>query len=74
MRAIHSFINYSIALITLLGIYTTNAHLEQESIKSTAGVTVALPNSFFDSFTVQLIEALENRMLSNTFSLGTMRR
>ena len=35
---------------------------------------VALPNAFFDSMTGQLIEALENRMLKDGFSLGTLRK
>jgi hypothetical protein len=37
-------------------------------------VIVALPYNFFDSFTVQLIDSLEARMLSNGFNLGSLRK
>jgi hypothetical protein len=50
MRAASSYINYFALLFILLGV--SFAHLEQEFIKTTAGVIVALPNAFFDSFTV----------------------
>ena len=46
----------------------------EDQIKRIIYKFISQPNSFFDSFTMQLIDALENRMLSKTFSLGTMRR
>lgn len=52
MITAHSFIKYVLLILTILGIHSTAAHLDSESIRSTAGVIVALPNAFFDSFTV----------------------
>ncbi len=73
-RSSKSFFGYLVFLIAQLAVSPISGHLEQEFIKSTAGVIVALPNTFFDTFTVQLIDSLENRMLTNGFSLGTFRR
>ena len=69
-----SSISYFFILFAQLAVLHTNGHIEQEFIKSTAGVIVALPNNFFDSFTVQLIDSLESRMLSNGFNLGSLRK
>lgn len=74
MRTTKTLIAYFIILFTHLAVFPTNGHLEQEFIKSTAGVIVALPNNFFDSFTLQLIDSLEARMLSNGFNLGSLRK
>ena len=74
MTPTNTSIGYLIILIAHLAVSLANGHIEQEFIKSTAGVIVALPNTFFDTFTVQLIDSLENRMLSNGFSLGTFRK
>lgn len=74
MRTNKTLIAYLILLFANLAVLPTNGHLEQEFIKSTAGVIVALPNNFFDSFTVQLIDSLEARMLSDGFNLGSLRK
>ena len=74
MRTNKTLIAYLIILFANLAVLPTNGHLEQEFIKSTAGVIVALPNNFFDSFTVQLIDSLEARMLSDGFNLGSLRK
>jgi hypothetical protein len=74
MRTNKTLIAYLIILFANLAVLPTNGHLEQEFIKSTAGVIVALPNNFFDSFTVQLINSLEARMLSDGFNLGSLRK
>lgn len=44
-----------------------------ETLQSTAGVIIALPNAFFDSITGQFIEAMESKMNKEEFSLGTLR-
>ena len=46
---------------------------EIETLQSTAGVIIALPNAFFDSITGQFIEAMESKMNKEGFSLGTLR-
>jgi hypothetical protein len=74
MRTNKTLIAYLIILFANLAVLPTNGHLEQEFIKSTAGVIVALPKNFFDSFTVQLIDSLEARMLSDGFNLGSLRK
>jgi hypothetical protein len=52
MTTTKTLITYLIILFAHLAVLSTNGHIEQEFIKSTAGVIVALPNNFFDSFTV----------------------
>ena len=51
----------------------TGTGQEIESMQSTAGVIIAVPNAFFESITGQLIEAMESRMNKEGFSLGTLR-
>jgi hypothetical protein len=44
-----------------LWVVATIGH-EIETLQSTAGVIIALPNAFFDSITGQFIEAMESKM------------
>ena len=73
MKGSLKIIRYIFFLITLL-VPSLAHNIEQEFIKSRAGVIIALPNTFFDTFTVQLIDSLESRMLSTGFSLGSFRK
>ncbi len=58
-------------LLLLLASYISGHSIE--SVESTAGVIIALPNAFFDSLTGQLIDAMESKMNKDGFSLGTLR-